>query len=78
MKDKIKDFIISTFMYGEGSLKDDELLFDSGIIDSLGLIKLLSFIEKEFDIQVDMSDITMDNFASVNNIAATINEKKPG
>lgn len=78
MKDKIKDFIISTFMYGEGSLKDDEPLFDSGIIDSLGLIKLLSFIEKEFDIQVDMSDITMDNFASVNNIAATINKKKLG
>lgn len=76
MKDAVKKFIIDTFMYGEGDIKDDDALFDSGILDSLALIKLLTFIEEQFSVSIDMSDITMDKFATLNDIVATINEKK--
>jgi acyl carrier protein len=76
MKDEIRKYIIDTFMYGEGDLSDEEPLFDSGILDSLSLIKLLTFIEKNFNVAIDMSDITMEKFASINEIEATIREKK--
>jgi D-alanine--poly(phosphoribitol) ligase subunit 2 len=75
MEEQIKKFIIDTFMYGEGSLKNDEPLFESGIIDSMGFIKLLSFIEKTFNVPVDMSEVTMDKFGTVNDIVAVINSK---
>lgn len=75
MKDQIKKFIIDTFMYGEGNLKDDEPLFESGIIDSMGFIKLLTFIEKTFNVPVDMSEVTMDKFGTVNDIVQVINSK---
>ncbi|MBI5194692.1 MAG: acyl carrier protein [Nitrospirae bacterium] len=75
MKEQIREFIIKTFMSGEGSIKDDENLFDSGIIDSLGLIKLLAFIGEKLKISVDMSDVTMDKFSSVNNIMKTLESK---
>ncbi len=78
MKDAVRKFIIDTFMYGEGNLNDDDALFDSGILDSLGLIKMLTFIEEKFNVSIDMSDITMDKFATVNDIVATINEKIAG
>lgn len=74
MKDQIKDFIIKTFMSGNGPLKDDEQLFDSGIMDSLGLLKLLTFIEETFEARIDMSQLTMEKFGTVNDIVATINE----
>ena len=75
MKEQIKEFIIKTFMSGEGSIEDDENLFDSGIIGPLGLIKLLLFIGEKLKISVDMSDVTMDKFSSVNNIMKTIESK---
>lgn len=76
MKAQIKKYIIDTFMYGEGALEDDEALFDSGIIDSLGFIKLLAFIEENFNVSMDMSEVSMENFNTVNDIQATIEGKK--
>lgn len=75
MRDKIRGFIIDNFMSGRGKLQDNDLLFESGIIDSLGFIKLLVFIEKEFDIFVDMGEITIDNFSTINSIVDTLKKK---
>jgi acyl carrier protein len=46
MKEKIRNFIVENFLFGERELKDDEPLFESGIIDSLGLIKLMLLLRK--------------------------------
>lgn len=75
MKEQIKEFIVHNFMFGEGPLNDDHQLFESGIIDSLGLIKLLSFMNEKLGISVDMSDVTMEKFATVNDIMKTIEKK---
>lgn len=75
MKEQIKNFIIETLMFGEGTLEYDEPLFDSGKIDSLGFMKLLAFIDKELNVRIDMSDVSMDKFATVNDIVNTIESK---
>ncbi len=75
MKGQIKDFIIKTFMCGKGSLKDDQPLFASGIIDSLGFIKLLAFIQKTFHVVIEMSEVTMEKFNTINDIAKIITDK---
>ena len=75
MKEKIKNFIVETFLFGERALKDDEPLFESGIIDSLGLIKLLAFIEENFNVSIDMSEIMIENFNTVNDILETLNSR---
>ncbi len=75
MKEQLKKFIVGNFMYGEGNIADDEDLFESGVIDSLGFIKLLSFIEKTFNVPIDMSEVAMDEFGTVNDIADMINKK---
>ncbi len=75
MKEQIKKFIVDTFMYGEGQVSDDEQLFESGIIDSMGFIKLLTFIENTFNVPIDMGEVTMDKFGSVNDIADIVNSK---
>lgn len=75
MKEKVKDFIVKTFMSGEGTLADDEALFEKGIIDSVGFIQLLTFIEKEFNVQIEMVEITMDKFGTINDIVSIINTK---
>ena len=75
MNIKIKNFIIENFMDGEGSIEDDESLFEANIIDSLGVIKLLTFIENKFNVHIDIGDVTMDNFGTVNEIAELLKKK---
>jgi acyl carrier protein len=75
MKEKIKDFILQTFMFGEGTLKDKQPLFESGLIDSLGFLKLLAFIEKNFGISFDMKEIAIENFNTVEDIVKTLEKK---
>ena len=75
MKEQLKQFIINTFMFGEGAVEDDENLFDAGIIDSLGLLKLLAFIGEKLKISVDMADVTMENFSTINKIVKALESK---
>ena len=75
MKEKIKNFIVENFLFGERGLKDDEPLFESGIIDSLGLIKLLAFIDEKFNVSVDMSEIMIENFNTLDDIMETLKSR---
>jgi len=75
MKEQIRSFITGTFMTDGREPEFDESLFESGLIDSLGFIKLLEFIEKEFNISVDMSEVTMDKFETINAIEKLIQSK---
>jgi acyl carrier protein len=75
MKEKIRNFIVENFLFGERELKDDESLFESGIIDSLGLIKLLAFIDEKFNVSIDMSEIMIENFNTLNGIMETLKSR---
>lgn len=75
MREKIREFIIKNFITSGKELRDDELLFDSGIIDSMGLLNLLSFIEKELGVSIKPTEITIDNFGSVDKITKLVNGK---
>lgn len=48
---------------------NDELL-ETGIVDSLGMMKLILFLEKQFKKRVPPEDMTLDNFKTVSKIAA--------
>jgi acyl carrier protein len=73
----IRDFIytdIAENNNGQNVQKplDKESLIEKGILDSLGIIKLLSFIEANFYIKVTNNDITPDNFESINTISSFV------
>jgi acyl carrier protein len=46
---------------------DDDLL-SAGIIDSLGVLQLVAFIEEQFNIQMPDEDVVLENFQSVNSL----------
>jgi len=75
MKDKIRKFIINNFLFGKGTVADEQSLFDSGLVDSFAFVVLLSFIEKEFKVRFSRSEITMDGFSSIDKIAGSIEKK---
>ncbi|MFC1709249.1 acyl carrier protein [Candidatus Omnitrophota bacterium] len=58
------------------SLAPDDDLLAQGIIDSMGIIKLLAFIEKTFGVKVNDEEMVPDNFQTLNAITELINKKK--
>lgn len=52
----------------EGELESSEDLLGSGILDSLGMMKLIGFIEEEFEFKVLSEDMVIENFMTVDHI----------
>lgn len=57
------------------SYNDD--ILSSGILDSMGMIRLITFIEKEFNIKVLSEDMTFENFMSIEKIDDYIQKNNP-
>jgi len=57
---------------GQLPLKNDTPLLEAGILDSLSLLRLLVFVEEEFQVSVDEFELIPENFNSVNAICAYI------
>ena len=76
ISDRIRDFVSSELMFEDSSaaLSDDTPLL-SGVIDSLGLMQLISFIEEEFDVAIDDAEVTASNFRTVGDIQRLIEQK---
>ena len=63
------------FNSDDNSISDDDSFMENGIIDSTGILELVSFIEGKFDFKVDDEDLVPDNFDSVNNLVSYIEKK---
>jgi acyl carrier protein len=63
----LKKFILEEIMLesNRSKLDSEESLLDSGIIDSLGLLRLIAFIEERLGIEVEDGEVVPDNFDSI-------------
>ena len=77
IKGKIKKFIINNFLLGAGSnnLNDDDSFLEKGIIDSTGVLELVSFVEETFNIRVEDEELVPDNLDSLNKLVIYIKSK---
>ena len=59
-------------------LTNETSLLDSGILDSLSLLRLVVFLEERFEITMGDADLLPENFASVNAICACLRSREAG
>ena len=77
IKEQVRTFVRTNFYVPEAvKLSDDASLLEQGIIDSTGVLELVSFIEDSFGIAVDDSEMVPQNLDSVESIAAFVDRKK--
>lgn len=73
---QIREFILEKFpLARKQQLKDSDALLESGILDSLGVLDLVHFIEREFSIAVVDDELVPENFQTIDRIAAFIRNK---
>jgi len=74
---QVRKFIADTFLFGDPAAVpgDDESLLESGVIDSVGILELIGYIEKQFEIRVDDRELVPDNLDSIRKIAHFVARK---
>lgn len=76
LKNKIKEFIVENFLFGSDDGLDDSTSFlDEGILDSTGVLELVTFLEQEYSIKVEDEELVPENLDSINNISAYMQKK---
>jgi len=76
----INDYISREFVQDPAllPLANETSLMESGILDSLTLLRLVVFLEERFGITMGDADLLPANFASVNAICAYVRAREPG
>jgi acyl carrier protein len=74
----VEQYIVDEIMVGNQNAKidPDASLISSGIVDSLALLRLISFLEERFGVTVEDDEVVPDNFETLNVIKALIESKK--
>jgi acyl carrier protein len=77
VESKVRQFIIDNFLFGEGAdgLKSGDSLLDKGLIDSTGILELVSFLQNCFHVEVEDNEIVPENLDSILRIAAYVRRK---
>jgi acyl carrier protein len=76
INEQVKDFIIKHFPLARNrNLHNDDPLLENGILDSLGVLDLVTYLEKEFGISISDEDLVPENFQTIGHIAAFVQGK---
>jgi acyl carrier protein len=78
LEKQIRDFIVENFLFGapDNGLEDNDSLLDKGIIDSTGVLELVSHLEETYEIQVDDEELIPENLDSIAAVIAYIQRKQ--
>ena len=75
-KQAIRDFVVENFLFGEANgLKDETSFLEEGIIDSTGILELVTYLEDEFSITVEDEELIPENLDSISNVASYLERK---
>ena len=73
---KIRGFILEKFpLARKEQIKGSDALLESGILDSLGILDLVTFLEQEFSITIADDELVPDNFQTIDGIVAFVERR---
>lgn len=79
LRDQIHHFIVTNFLFEEDAELDDITSFlEAGIIDSTGILELVTFLEETFDIRVDDDELIPENLDTLANVVHYVERKLNG
>jgi len=77
MHDQIRDFILANLVVFDDDVEfsNDDNIFELGFVNSLFAMKLVTYIESEFNMTIESEEMDIANFNTINNIVNFINSK---
>lgn len=75
-RDEIRRFVVEQFLFGqEDELQDDASFLEQGIIDSTGVLELVSHLQERYQIAIKDEELIPDNLDSINAVVAFVARK---
>ena len=75
----VRNFVVENFLFGEGEkLKNDNSFLENGIVDSTGILELVSFLEEKYDLSIADDELIPENLDSLKNIDSFLKRKLNG
>lgn len=76
MNERLRQFIVQNFPVARSvQLHDDDPLLEKGVLDSLGILDLVTFVEKEWQVSLADEDLIPDHFQSITCLAKFLHTK---
>jgi acyl carrier protein len=74
----IRNYILENYLFSDdqSTLQNDESFLNKGIIDSTGILEVISFLESEFGVKVEDREMIPENLDSVNNLVKYVSAKQ--
>ncbi len=74
---EVRNFVTENFLFGDDpeSLLNDDSFLETGIIDSTGVLELVSFIEEKYSMEVDDDELIPENLDSIDRLINFIESK---
>ena len=72
-QEKIRHYLVKTLIRDDDiDLELEEPIFSSGLLDSFSVIQLMRYLEDEFEVRIEVSDVTIADFDTVKKIDALV------
>lgn len=75
IEQQIRDFVVHNYCFNEVHISNDQSFMDSGIIDSTGVLELVSFVELHYAIEVRADELVPENFDSISRLTGFVAKK---
>jgi len=75
IKGRIRKYILESTFEDVEKITNDTLIFEEGVLDSMGLLFLIEFLKEEFSVTTNDDELVVENFESINKIVAFLNDK---
>jgi acyl carrier protein len=78
VKDQVRQFVTEELAAAKGItlISDDESLIENGVVDSLGIFRLVTFLEETFGVKIGDEEISAENLQSVDMIEQLVLSKR--
>lgn len=75
IKNRIREYILESTFEDVENITDETLIFEEGVLDSMGLLFLIEFLQEEYNITTNDEELVVENFQTINNIHAFVKGK---
>ncbi len=75
IKEEVRNYLLDASLSDPGKIDNETLIFDNGILDSMGLLFLIEFLTEKYLIEVNDEELVPKNFESINNISHFVQQK---
>lgn len=79
LEQELRSFVIDNFLFGQNGdgLSNNDSFLEKGIIDSTGVLELVSFLEEKYGIALEDEELVPSNLDSINNLISFLKRKLP-